>query len=134
LGRPERRHALATIQGVVDNPEIGGRLINAHWHVVKLGTHDGAFVLADRPLICLRGYDHPGAAWVLPLTPKAAFVAVNHPANMQRIKRTSAGRFAKRTNVSSADQAERFVFSIDARNARWLEKYLKRNVASLGSS
>ena len=116
--------ALATIQGLVDNPKVGGKLISAHWRVVRLGPYDGSLVLADRPLIRLRGYDHPGAAWVLPLTPDTAFVAVNHAANLERIKRVTPRCFAKRTNVSSACQAERFVFCVDKSHEHWIGRYL----------
>ena len=116
--------ALIAIQKLVDNPKIGGKLINACWHVVRLGPHDGSLVLADRPLIRLRAYDHPGAVWVLPLTPKAAFVAANHPTNLDRIKRVTPVRFAKKTNVSSACQAERFVFCVDTSHEHWIGRYL----------
>jgi len=81
-------------------------------------------VLSDRPLIRIRGYDHPGGAWVLPLTPKVAFIAVNHPENLRRMQCVTPQRFVKQTNYSSAWQAERFVFSIDDFHARWLAKYL----------
>jgi Protein of unknown function (DUF4238) len=118
--------ALSVIQRLVDNPKVAGRLVNAHWHVVRLGPGEGSLVLSDRPLIRLRAYDHPGAAWVLPLTPKAAFVAVNHEANLLRIKKATPLRFAKKTNVSSASQAERFVFSVDDHDERWIGKYLLR--------
>ena len=41
---------------LVDNQEVGGRLINARWRVVHLGPRDGTLILSDRPLehICLR--------------------------------------------------------------------------------
>lgn len=52
--------ALVVIQRLVDNERVGGKLINAHWHVVHLSLRDGSFVLADRPLIRVRDYDHPG--------------------------------------------------------------------------
>lgn len=116
--------ALTIIQRLVENPKVGGRLINGHWHVVRLGEFDGSLVLADRPLIRLRGYDHPGATWVLPLTPKAAFVAVNHEANLERIRRARPARFAKLTNVSSTNQSERYVFCADTSHERWLGKFL----------
>lgn len=116
--------ALTSIQRLVDNPEVGGRLINAHWYVKHLGEHDGSLVLADRPLIRIRGYDHPGAAWVLPLTPKAAFIAVNHPENLKRMQIVPPRLFAEHTNISSASQAERFVFSVDDLHERWLVNYL----------
>jgi hypothetical protein len=91
---------------------------------VHLGEHDGSLVLSDRPLIRLRGFDQPGAVWMLPLTPKAAFVAVNALENLERIKRASPARFAKLTNVNSAAQAEKYVFTMDANHQRWLARYL----------
>ena len=118
--------ALLRIQRLVDNREVGGRLINAHWHIVRLGPSDGSFVLADRPLIRVKAYDHPGAVWALPLTPKVAFVALNHLENLARIKRAPPRRFAKRTNVSSAGQAERFIFASDTSHEHWMCKYLAR--------
>ena len=121
---------VATIQRLVDNPRIGGQIVNAHWYVKHLGEHDGSLVLADRPLIRIRGYDHPGAAWVLPLTPKAAFIAVNHSANLKNFQRATPQRFAKLTNVSSAHQAEKYVFSIDEAHERWLGKYLTPSIKS----
>jgi hypothetical protein len=124
LGTCLEDRALVTIQRLVDNPKIGGRLINAHWHVVRIGPFDGSLVLSDRPLIRFRGYDHPGAAWVLPLTPKTAFVALNHPSNLERIKRVTPQRFAKEVNASSVNQAERFVFCADTSHEPWLAKRL----------
>ena len=125
LGISLQDRALAIIQLLVDNPKVGGKLNNAHWHVVRLGLSDGSLVLSDRPLIRLRGYDHPGAAWVLPLTPKAAFVAVNHHANLERIRRVSPQRFAKQANAHSASQAERYVFCADTSHEGWLAKRLR---------
>lgn len=115
---------LSSIQRLVDNPEVGGRLVNALWYIKHLGEHEGSLVLSDRPLIRIRGYDHPGAVWALPLTPKAAFIAVNHPENLRRMQRVTPQRFAKQTNYSSTIQAERFVFSVDSLHERWLGKHL----------
>lgn len=118
--------AFIAIQPLVDNPEIIRRLINAHWYVKHLREHDGSLVLADRPLIRICGYDHPGATWVLPLTPKAAFIAVNHHENLNRMQGVTSQRFAKEMNYSSANQAERFVFSVDDSHECWLVKRLAR--------
>ncbi len=118
--------ALGIIQELIDNPKVGGRLINGHWHVVRLSEFDGLFVLADRPLIRLWGYDQPGATWALPLTPEVAFVAVNHKANLERIRRASPACFAKLTNISSVNQAERYVFCVDTSHEHWLGKCLSR--------
>lgn len=117
--------ALSMIQMLVDNPKVGKRLINAEWGLKRLGPHDGSFVLSDRPLIRIHAYESPGATWVLPLTPTVAFVAANHKANLDRLLRCTGQRFAKLTNVSSAKQAERFVFSTEQNDERWLGKYLR---------
>jgi hypothetical protein len=124
LGISLEDRALTVVQGPVDNPKVGGRLINAHWHIVHLGPFDGSLVLSDRPLVRVRGYDHPGAVWLLPLSPKAAFVAVNHRENLERIKRVTLRRFAKLMNADSMNQAERFVFCADASHEAWLAKRL----------
>ncbi|MBY0322276.1 MAG: DUF4238 domain-containing protein [Reyranella sp.] len=123
--------ALAIVQKLVDDPNVGGRVLNAHWHVKTLGEHDGTLVLSDRPLIRVRGVEHPGALWVLPLTPKAAFVAANHTENIRRIIDVPSARFAKELNASSVQQAERFVFSVLPNSAQWLEKRLRRRFAML---
>ncbi len=124
LGISLEDRALAGIQRLVDNPKVGGRLINGHWHIVRLGPFDGSLAVSDRPLVRIHGYDHPGAAWMLPLNPKAAFVAVNHRANLERIKRVTPQRFAKLANADSINQAERFVFCADTSHEAWLAKRL----------
>jgi hypothetical protein len=105
---------------LIDNPEVGNVLINAHWDLKKLGLSDGSFVLSDRPLIRIHGYNSPGATWVLPLTPAVAFFAVNHAANLAKLRSVPAHRFAKEMNKSSALQTERFVFSADLHHEVWL--------------
>lgn len=119
--------ALTIIQKLVDNPEVGGRLINAQWKVRRIDHADGTLVLSDRPLIRIDGYDRPGARWVLPLTPDAAFIACNHPSNLAKLMGLSGQRFVKAVNVSSAAQAERFVFCVDQSHERWLKKHLRQN-------
>lgn len=58
--------------------------------------------------------------------PTTAFVATNHKANLATIKGATGHRFAKLANVSSAAQAERFVFSIEKDHERWLGRHLCR--------
>lgn len=126
--------ALLMIRGLVDDPNVGGRLINAKWDVKTIRPQDGSLVLSDRPLIRVHGYDSPGAAWVLPLTPTAAFIAANHEENLRRLQRATGQRFAKLANISSAARAERFVFSTQEGHRHWLEKYLKQRALGAASS
>lgn len=126
LGWHLQDRALLGIQKLVDNPVVGHRLVNAHWHTRRLGITDGSFVLADRPLIRIHGYDRPGATWVLPLTPKVAFIACNAIEDLQRLTKLSGQRFAKEVNRSSVNQAERFVFCVDRSHEIWLGKHLSQ--------
>ena len=118
---PLEDRALSNIQQLVDNSRIGGRLINSHWRVVHLGPRDGTLVLSDRPLIRLFSYDHPKASWFLPLGPKVVFYAANCPQDFVRV---TLQKLAKSSNISSAVQAQKFVFSVDASHNRLLEKHL----------
>lgn len=126
LGWYLQDQALLVVQKLVDNPAVGQRLINGHWYIRRLGADDGSLVLADRPLIRIHGYDRPGATWVLPLTPKVAFLACNATENLRRLVRLSGQRFVKEVNRSSVNQAERFVFCVDRSHETWLGKRLGR--------
>lgn len=125
LGWDFEDRALAVIKGLVNNPKVGGQLINAIWTVRTLRRYEGSLVLADRPLIRENSYASPGATRVLPLTPYAAFIACAHEGNLERLMHLSGSRFVKQVNKSSAARADRFVFSIDASHTMWLEKHLK---------
>lgn len=116
--------AMLIIQKLVDNPLIGGRLINSHWQLRKLKPNHGSLMLSDRPLVRTKGFDHEGAVWFLPLSPDVAFIAANHRENARRIKKASPATFVYRANRSTAGQAEKYVFSIEDRHKAKLERYL----------
>ena len=113
--------ALGSIQKLVDNPRIGSRLINMSWRVVHLGPFDESLVLSDRPLVRTDGHGHPQEAWFLPLSPKAVFCALNNHGGFDL---ATPQRIAKRLNVASAGQAEKYVFCTDTTHTRWLPRYL----------
>jgi hypothetical protein len=123
-------NSLTVIPGLVENPKIGIKLINAFWHVVRLGQYDGSLILADRPLSRFHGYDHPRALWVLPLTSKEAFVATNHRENLEHVKRVTPQRFTKEINLESVKLAERFVFCTDTNLESFIAKHLRLNSPS----
>ena len=118
---PLEDRALSNIQRLVDNPRIGGKLINSHWRVVHLGPRDETLVLSDRPLVRLFGYDHPRASWFLPLCPKAVFYAANCPKDFERL---TPHKLAKSLNIDSVSQAQKYVFCMGDSHNRLLEKHL----------
>jgi Protein of unknown function (DUF4238) len=120
--------ALLLSQKLVDNAEVGGRLINAAWRVYHLRQTDGTLLLADRPLVRCKGYDEPASFWMLPLTPKAVFVAANSQATVHAFDRASGHRFRKRANANSIAQAARYIFAVDKSHEAFINKNLPRNV------
>lgn len=122
---PLRDKALSNIEALVDNPTVGKVLINAHWHVIQLDDNAGSLILSDRPLIRINGYDSPGAVWLMPISPAKVFIAANHPENLRRLLNISHRQFSKKLNVSSASQADKYVFGIKGCNHSWLEKYMR---------
>jgi hypothetical protein len=115
---------LLIIQNLVDDPTVGRKLINATWEVVRINDHDETLILSDRPLIRLLGYNDENAIWILPLNPRAAFVAANKAENIGKLRAHTANRIAKYINTLSANQTERFAFSVTDSHGRWLKKYL----------
>ena len=125
LGRDLEDGALTIVQRLVDNPNVGRRLINAHWDVRRLNSLSGSLTLSDRPLIRINGFDQTGAAWLLPLSPDSAFIACNDKPNLTKLMRLSDRRFVKEFNRSSVRQTERFVFCIDKSHEDWIGRHLR---------
>ena len=120
--------ALLIVQNVVDNPEVGGKLVNAHWGMANVASGGVSLVLADRPLIRTHGYEHPHVVWALPITPWHLLIAANDLADLRRILNASPKTLAKKTNVSSLQQAERYVFSITDKHMPLFQKYLPSTI------
>ena len=93
--------ALLMVQGVVDNPEVGCYLLNAHWRVDHLERGQGSFLLGDRPLIRTAGYSSEECIWALPLSPSAVFVAANAASAVAKLDRSSGPLLRKRINEST---------------------------------
>jgi hypothetical protein len=117
--------ALLLTQRLVDNRKIGEQVINMTWRLRRLRREHGSLMLSDRPLIRIHGLQRPGSTWVLPLTPKIAFIAANHADSARLLARLSARKFVEQTNISSMSQAERFVFSVDRSQEREIGPVLR---------
>jgi hypothetical protein len=128
-GRKLEDRSLSIIQRLVDNPDVGSRLVRARWEVRHLGKTTPPLILSDRPFIRFNASDAANAVWILPLSQKAVFVAAAHPAVPSGLLKPRDDRFARLLNVSSARQVERFAFSSNVQDQTWLGKYLKPEVA-----
>lgn len=125
-GVPIEDRALLLIQKLVDNQAVGKLLINAHWRTYHLRPDDGTFVLSDRPLIRIHGYNHPKAVWALPISPRCVFVAANSYEIIESCDRRTSRQIRKLTNRSSVEQIDRYVFMNSDTNLPLVRRHLPR--------
>ncbi|RTL72536.1 MAG: DUF4238 domain-containing protein [Hyphomicrobiales bacterium] len=118
--------ALLMMQKLVDNPEVGRRLINAQWRVYRLGSGDGSFLLGDRPLIRTAGYSRDDCVWALPLSPEAVFVAANTEAVAAKLDQATGCELRERINESTMNQLGRYVFMADESNLPFVRERLAK--------
>jgi hypothetical protein len=126
LGLDFATRALLVVQMWVENPRVGGRLINATRRVYHLRDSDGTLILGDRPLFRCKGFAHPDCFWMLPLTPRAMFVASNHARTIRAFDRTTGLRLRKAANQNTIVQAARYVFVVDDTHNGFIEKNLPK--------
>lgn len=86
---------------LVDNAEVGGRLVNAHWRVYRLGADDSSLLLGDRPLIPIGGCSSEECVWALPLSPSVPFVAANAASVAANFDRPGGTLLRQRMNEST---------------------------------
>jgi len=103
--------AQLNVQKLILNEAVGKILINANWGVYSL-RGNSSFMLSDEPLVTLGKYDSPQAMWLLPLGPKHLFYAANFIKDAKNISTSRSDILAKKMNIDSISQADKFVFSI----------------------
>ena len=119
---------LSVIQDAVNDKNVGTKLINLSWDVRQIADKNINFVLSDRPLIRIGSLESSSTFWALPLNPQTLIYAVKTAKNLGQIRNLSDLQLARHCNRSSCIQAEKYVFSSDEANEKWLVKYLAASV------
>lgn len=117
-------NAMLIVQRLSDTKRVGQKIMDAKWAIRRIADGAGRLVLSDRPLIRGGSFDSPRAHWALPINPQHAFIACADPRDLATLMARSDAQFARAMNVSSAMQADRYVFSLGETNTRWLENWL----------
>jgi hypothetical protein len=128
-GENLRNRAVMMVQDLVDSPSRGQQVINWCWGVVTLPDGVPDFCTSDRPLIRTAGTDSPTVAWVLPLTPRVAFVATSAEQTLSLLRSQSAKQLVRRVNAEQVVNADRFVFTRKLETEAWLAKRLRHKGA-----
>jgi hypothetical protein len=122
--------ALLATQKLVDNTKLCQELIAGQWFVHSLGDLDGDLVITDHALVRLFGLSDPRVVWLLPLSPKLAFVLTLSRARADHIGRMSAKRFCLTANELGIRQADEYVFTY--RTTPSLDGWIRKRLSSRG--
>ncbi|NKK96532.1 DUF4238 domain-containing protein [Rhizobium leguminosarum bv. viciae] len=107
-----RSWMISVLRRLMDHSQIGALINNMRWFVRHI---DGPaqFLTSDRPIITWYEFAAEDSYIILPIGPKAAFVAVNNLATQRRIEAYDAEKWVGGLNSLIAGAAVKFVFARD---------------------
>lgn len=114
------------LQSVIDSSYVGLFISNMRWVLVSVENSDRRFVTSDRPVLMTNGVDHPEGYIMLPISPTQLFVAVNNIEMENELRYSDSRKIVDQVNNLVARQAQRFVYSTDERQLRFVENRLGR--------
>ncbi len=124
--RPIGRASVIAIQKVIDSPLMGGRLNAMRWSIVSLKNERYPLLTSDRPILMTNGLMKPSDHLAIPIGPRMLFVATNNEETENNIRRADPNMLIAQVNGRVASQARKYVYGIDDRQLRFVEKRLGR--------
>jgi len=117
---------LSFFHELVDNPDIGDKILRMKWWIWDFSSAPYDLLLADHPCIFTTGIDDPNLVIALPITPKKAFMATQseHVANTMRLQHPRG--LATRLNEASLNQARVRIYARDRAPEQFLRNRLQR--------
>lgn len=117
--------AVLTLPQLVYSQLLNGALLGAKWATRPLADTRYDLLISDRPLIYAGTF---GTKFLvgLPLSPRLAFLAFNDDATWANVMRRPDGNFVREMNVSSASEAETYVYASDGRQDSFVRKFLRK--------
>jgi hypothetical protein len=116
------------LPGIIDTPKNGNAILKMGWWTWKLDdirdVHD--LLTSDIPLFRSYGLGDERCIIALPISPRRVFFATNDSARLQAVMAHGAARVAKELNASMVNQAQKYVFGINDRHLRFVERRLRR--------
>ena len=114
------------LQHVIDSSNLGLFISNMRWSLVDVQKSSQRFLTSDRPVLATNGIDHPEGYIMLPISPTQLFVALNSNETENRLRLSGPQSLVSQVNNSITKQAQRFVYSTDERQVRFIENRLGR--------
>ena len=113
------------VQNLITSEFLGGHIQRMHWLVGTLAPTERPLLLSDDPVMASNGFGTPEGFLILPIGPRAFFMAVNKDETARAFASHSGpGKIARAFNDATAKQAYRLVISASERDAVFIEKRL----------
>ena len=107
------RWAMALAPKLMNHPKLGELINNMRWLVVRIASDAGEFLTSDRPVIMTTTLTEENAYIMLPIGPKALFVAVNDVETQKRIETRDPAERVEVVNRYVAGHAVKYVYARD---------------------
>ena len=104
---------LSFFHEMIDNAEIGGKLLQLRWWLWRFSEQDHDLLLSDNPCIFAGGIDNPHLAVVLPLGPRIAFLATRGEMLADLLAKADSKTLSRNLNDASILQAEEYIYAVD---------------------
>jgi hypothetical protein len=110
---PAGRGGAMLLQKIIDNPDLGNRINNMRWTVLKAQSPKFTLLTSDRPVLITNGLAYEHSQLILPISPFHVFFATN-TADMERyIEHVFAeGQMIPQVNERVALQARKYVYGL----------------------
>jgi hypothetical protein len=102
---------LYSLKGIVNNLNIGNKLMKMNWFIRKFNSTPNEIILSDNPCIRANSIDKNNFVLALPINPQLVFFVSNSITIQNKILKTNEKTLCKRLNQSSINQASSRVYA-----------------------
>ena len=121
---------VASLPSLVESEQLNDALLRANWATRTFAPGCVSLLIGDKPLTYL-GTMARSFLIVLPIAPDRVFTAFNHPQLWHALRGRSDAEVAKKVTRHAMDTAVQYVDGKDAGQARFIERYLRKPVATV---
>jgi Protein of unknown function (DUF4238) len=118
------RWAMSELPELIDHEGIGQLLNDMHWFVITTDPGSPRLLTSDRPLSIFGKLGGPDCYLTLPIAPDRLFLAVSSKEKEAAFRTRPQKELIEETNVRTAQQAARYVYSNDNARREFVDKHL----------
>lgn len=112
---------LTFYRGLLDDPQIGNKLLQLKWWVFDVSDGLNLLLLGDRPCIFFEGIDDPNLSIALPIAPNKVFIATRGDMLANELPRIRLPTLVTRINEATVAQARKYIYACDDRSLRFVK-------------